>query len=557
MRYAIPLFFTAALAACGQISSHTDEASTGPAGSIIISGGAAASSTRLVSLTIGATPDVTLMQISELLTFNNERWKPLASSETYTFASEGPKTLYIKFADANGLESSPFDSSIAIDLFGDSEGAFTINSGALSSLSRTVNLAIDVPQNAKSIMICEQSDFSGCSWEAPATDKSYVFDSDGTKVLHVKYKDADAFESPATSATILVDTLAPNAPISLALYSGNMKNVLNWSDGGGDSVGHLVVRRVGQAVDFIPTNGTAYTVGQALNDSQTVVKVGTDTPFTDIGLSNGIPYHYKIFSFDASLNYSSGTTGSSTANLALCGGSNDSCYNNLGAIADNLATTPSGKALEYVFADGNSGFKVWKEQGGNRILRANGLDEWAEALNLNGKGLSGVDFVDTNIGSTNTIIEGRVCPPNVYIDDSNKFSTNNCVYYTPRYAAQRLDAAGTSQTLSGSIGLSSWSTPRWYVGNIETCSSKGMRLPALFELALESSGSCGSLAPQSDGTPIFAESSGVPVALTAYVWSASSGTDNTGRFCASSGGGYGSNRADYSYAHVNVRCLLP
>ncbi len=69
-------------------------------------------------------------------------------------------------------------------------------------------------------------------------------------------------------------------------------------------------------------------------------------------------------------------------------------------------------------------------------------------LNLNGKDQSSTDFEDADLGTRSTVIGGRACPDNVYIDDANKFTTTNCVYFSPEYATQNLDAAATIQTIA-------------------------------------------------------------------------------------------------------------
>jgi hypothetical protein len=252
-----------------------------------------------------------------------------------------------------------------------------------------------------------------------------------------------------------------------------------------------------------------------------------------------------------------------TPSLSTCGDSAaTNCYDGTNSAALQAAgsvTTPSGKSLEYVYANGSSGFRVWKEVGGNRILRANGLDEWTKALNLNGRGLSATDFTDANLGSASTKIAGRACPPSVYVDDTNKTATGLCLYYDGGNAAQSLDAAGTSQTVPGSIGLDGYIDYSWYIGNIQTCASKGMRLPTLFETTSTNPGS----GMPTDVSPSWANSStGVPSlggsttwTSTTYVnnWDGHAGWNSTTAVFITNGG-EGPPPYTYSYA---VRCVVP
>lgn len=245
-----------------------------------------------------------------------------------------------------------------------------------------------------------------------------------------------------------------------------------------------------------------------------------------------------------------------------CGGGGDSCYDDATAKTDGIAVTPLGKDLEYVYANGSSGLKVWKENGGDRVLRANGLDEWAKELNINGKGQSATDYTDSNLGiNSSAKIVGRVCPPNVYIDDSNKFTTTNCLYYTASQATESLFAAGTSQTIDGQIGMKYWSNytngsfdPRWYVGNVQRCTDIGMRLPTLFET--DGRESSGSAYPTSDDTAVFAESLGIPTSGSVRTASSESGSDNTEEFNYVTSGAIQllNNQSHYAY---QIICVLP
>ena len=185
-----------------------------------------------------------------------------------------------------------------------------------------------------------------------------------------------------------------------------------------------------------------------------------------------------------------------------------------------LLTSPQGKSIEYVLASDSSEFKIWKEVGGNRILRANGMDQWALELNLNGKGQSDNEFTG------NTVIKGRACPTNVYMSDENKFSTGNCLYYTETYPQQDIQAAGTSQTNPATLGLAYWrdhtggdSDSRWYVGNMKTCGDLGMRPPTMYETTTTDTANA-NYPVANDGTATFALDNGVPSAVA--VWTSTS-----------------------------------
>lgn len=240
---------------------------------------------------------------------------------------------------------------------------------------------------------------------------------------------------------------------------------------------------------------------------------------------------------------------SSCTGTIVCGtNAGDNCYTgstSAAAQTAGYAKTPGGKCLKYVFADGSSGFKVWQEESGTRILRATGLDAWTKALNPDGISVSTTDFTDANLGNGSTLINGRVCPTNVYMDTSNKFTTGNCLYYSPGYGPQRLDAGGTD----GILGLGQWSTTALNNGNIATCSNKSMRLPTLYETTASDPGygwinTGGSPTGWGNGIP---QAAGATLTATAY-------TPNAWYYW----GWSGTTPAPYHYFDSEyVRCVVP
>ena len=216
-----------------------------------------------------------------------------------------------------------------------------------------------------------------------------------------------------------------------------------------------------------------------------------------------------------------------------------------------------GTQIDYVVA--SVGFYVWQEHNSpNRILHASGLwassSDWQQTLNVNGEGFSGSNF------TTISNLAGRACPANstltsVYIDNSHKVATGYCLYYDGGQTAQVLNNAGTSQVTLGSIGMNNWSnynggTASWYVGNVDTCAEKGMRLPTVFETRTTTTSS--SYYP-TDATPTFAQSNGVPN-YSGYTWTASAPTVITSNYWVWSG-----TSVNFTYygTLIYVRCVIP
>src|SRR5690606_18075077 len=98
--------------------------STGPEGNIAIAadetkeiGGAQKKihKSRTVTMNLNFDTDTALMKISDEPSFLNKQWITAEKTYTWTFTSDGPKSLYVMFSDLNGLESSPFADSVIID----------------------------------------------------------------------------------------------------------------------------------------------------------------------------------------------------------------------------------------------------------------------------------------------------------------------------------------------------------------------------------------------------------------------------------------------------------
>lgn len=350
-----------------------------------------------------------------------------------------------------------------------------------------------------------------------------------------------------TVGTYAADTLNASNLTANKVVVGSL--AVTWNRMGS---GVILVRRVGSPVTWLPAHGTGYALGD-VDANHKIIYIGAATSVNDTAVTDMTTYHYRVFAYDTYYAFSAGSNPASAlySTAEVCGAVGDDCYSDTTAKTNGVAVTPSGKAISYVTSSGAN--KVWKETSGSRVLRANGLDEWAKQLNIDGKGQSSVDF------TSYTSITGRVCPPNVYIDDNNKFTTNNCLYYTTEASAQALNAAGTSQTVLASMGLGQWSSynggaSRWYVGNIKTCSSNGMRLPTIYETSVTPS--YVDTPPTGNGTPTaYAQTNGVPSNGSSFTWTASAG-DGTATYWAWDNTNYAWD--DYGYPNsYKIRCVLP
>lgn len=221
---------------------------------------------------------------------------------------------------------------------------------------------------------------------------------------------------------------------------------------------------------------------------------------------------------------------------------------------------PAGVTMSLRYANGTSGFKVWQEKSGSRILNASGIPTigWQKQLERNGTSFSGSDF------NTLSTIAGRACPGSVFRNHVNPSSTKSCLYFDAGNSTQRLDSGSG---LEAQDWLSLWwnaatgqgTNSSYFEGNVKTCADKGMRLPTIFEVSVSSLGVYNPYLPAGDGVnPSLAGAAGVPSVNSGWTWTASAYT-------------YGGLDGDYYYtwsgssAGVNgfndstiaLRCVLP
>ena len=240
---------------------------------------------------------------------------------------------------------------------------------------------------------------------------------------------------------------------------------------------------------------------------------------------------------------------------------------------------PDSTRITLQYANGSGGFKIWKEKNGSRILNATGLltNGWQKKLNRAGTGFDG-DLTDSSVIEQ---IEGRVCPPNVFLDHDHMTATGRCLYYDSGNAAQRLDDAspavnGTSSSVEGEDYISSsdssssgrGSALSYYEGNIKTCADKGMRLPTVYETQGYTpewglpTGDLVANGGSMTGAPVWAgNTTGVPI-LSSATWSDSTtwywtatARNASAIFWACSG--FYNRNAGWSSDSLSVRCVLP
>lgn len=129
----------------------------------------------------------------------------------------------------------------------------------------------------------------------------------------------DLAENNATTSAIITSTTAATVveaktPLSFSVENtagqttttfGVSPNGVDHNDAGFG--GYLIVRRVGTAVTWTPTNGTSYNQGTfADSDHKIIVIGGSERGPLDSDLTYGQTYYYKVFFFNVNYDYSGG-----------------------------------------------------------------------------------------------------------------------------------------------------------------------------------------------------------------------------------------------------------
>ncbi len=186
---------------------------TGPTGGISINNGAAYSTSQNVTITITASNDALLMMISEDLAFVGAEWRAVAGSVDYTFASDGQKRIYIKFSNANGLQSGTVTADIVVDSTAPTGAAIAINENAATTSTQDVTLALSATDAATAVsqmLIDNDASFTDAAWEAFSGTRAWTLPAgDGAKTVYAKFRDAAGNETGVVSASIMLESSMP------------------------------------------------------------------------------------------------------------------------------------------------------------------------------------------------------------------------------------------------------------------------------------------------------------------------------------------------------------
>ncbi len=191
---------------------------TGPTGSIVIAGGAAATNTPFVGLTLSATDNIGA--VAQMRFSNNgatwSAWQAYATAEVWTLsAGDGIKTVYVQFKDTAGNVSPAYTDTIRLDTTPPA-GSIVINSGAAwtNTLLATLTVSASDAGSGVALMRFSNNGTVWSAWESYTTSKAWTLAAgDGLKTVYVQFYDAVGNISGSFTDTIQLDTVAPTGSI--------------------------------------------------------------------------------------------------------------------------------------------------------------------------------------------------------------------------------------------------------------------------------------------------------------------------------------------------------
>ncbi len=208
---------------------------TGPEVAFTINGGAAKTNNITVTLNFTPLQVPSKMQIEQDGSFDAEStWVQYSDSYQYVLSNtEGTKTVYARFADELGNIFGPVTDQIELDLTPPQNISFSINDGESQTSELEVRLSVSA-DDASQIMISNNENFAGATYERYKTIKSWVLGGYGIQSVYMMFVDdasntssaivqsIEVIGEPAASGSIKInedDSYSESATNSLYVYS--------------------------------------------------------------------------------------------------------------------------------------------------------------------------------------------------------------------------------------------------------------------------------------------------------------------------------------------------
>jgi hypothetical protein len=214
---------------CNPVSATITLDSAAPSGnSILINSGALSGNSGNVVLALSST-GASQMMLSNSSSFLGSGWEGFASGRAWALTpGDGARSVYVKFRDEAGNETSSIWNTIAIDTTPPSSPAISVAGGASYTGSSSATLTLGAAGDVTQMVVSESGAFSGASWEAYATSRIFnLTTGDGIKTVYAKYRDNAGNETGVVADMIILDTTAPgSASVEINGGAANTKDQL-------------------------------------------------------------------------------------------------------------------------------------------------------------------------------------------------------------------------------------------------------------------------------------------------------------------------------------------
>ena len=329
---------------------------TSPSGSILVEGGAPYATSTSVTLNLSASD--TTSGVAEMR-FRNDggswsAWEPYGTSKAWSLVSgDGPKTVYVEYADHAGNSSGSITDSIVLDTTGPT-GSISINGGATyaTSTSVTLNLSATDATSGISEMRFRNSGGSWSAWEPYGTSKAWILISgDGSKTVYVEYADHAGNSSTSYGDSIILDTGDPTGTISInsgATFATSTSVTLN-----------LTASDATAGVDdmHFSDNGSTWTAWEPYNSSKSWILPGGDGTKT-------VYVQYRDHAGRVSSSFSDTIILDTTAPTGSISINSGASYVNTTAVTLNLTASDAGSGVDEMrFSDDGSTWTAWEPYG--------------------------------------------------------------------------------------------------------------------------------------------------------------------------------------------------
>ena len=167
------------------------------------------STNRTVDISLTYDADTALMKLSDDPSFLNKSWVSVAKTAGWTFTSDGNKSLYVMYADLNGLQSSPYSADVIIDTEAPEISSVKVLNGWAQTKSSTVYVDVTTKESGSGVAEIQisgtTSDLSGAAWQtfSPRMQGVTLTSGAGSRTVYARVKDY-----AGNLSTVETDTIA-------------------------------------------------------------------------------------------------------------------------------------------------------------------------------------------------------------------------------------------------------------------------------------------------------------------------------------------------------------